>query len=357
MIVRIATALLLFVALAGPPADATAQGPAPKPTLGLGDPAPPITIDTWVKGEPVPALEKGKPYIVEFWATWCGPCRQSIPHLTELQAKFKEQGLTVIGISSSERNGLADVRPFVEKMGGKMEYHVAWDKAGATNRAYMAAAGQTGIPTAFVVDQAGRIAWIGHPVYPPGVLDRVLEQVVAGQYDVDAAVATAAKIRQVESDLTAAAQASDIPRVVAALDQLMAIDPTRFDQAAIKKLEILLFQQKDYAAGYKWATELVDTAYRERAEMLNAIAWAIADAPELEQRDLELALRAARRANDLTSGQEAQILDTLARVHFARGERDLAVKRAEEAVKLAIDGKTKDEIQKHLDEYRAAGKK
>ncbi len=52
--------------------------------LSVGDAAPKLAVKEFVKGDPIAQLEKGKTYVVEFWATWCGPCRTSIPHLTEL---------------------------------------------------------------------------------------------------------------------------------------------------------------------------------------------------------------------------------------------------------------------------------
>ena len=73
-------------------------------TLKVGDPAPKIEVKSFVKGEPVKTFEAGKTYVVEFWATWCGPCKTSIPHLSELQKKHP--AVTFIGVSvSGERPG------------------------------------------------------------------------------------------------------------------------------------------------------------------------------------------------------------------------------------------------------------
>src|SRR5882724_10852622 len=94
--------------------------------LSLGDPAPKIEVKEFVKGGPVKSFEKGKIYVVEFWATWCGPCRTSIPHLSELQKKHKD--VVFIGVSVFERDP-SKVKPFVEEMGEKMAYRVATDDA------------------------------------------------------------------------------------------------------------------------------------------------------------------------------------------------------------------------------------
>jgi thiol-disulfide isomerase/thioredoxin len=143
----------------------------------LGMPAPALSVAEWVKGKAVNLNEgKGKTiYVVEFWATWCPPCRASIPHLTELQKKFKDKGVTVIGVSDET---VSTVKPFVNKMGNKMEYTVAVDKGQKTSAAYMGAFGVDGIPHAFVVDKTGAIAWHGHPM---GGLDKAIEDVLAGK--------------------------------------------------------------------------------------------------------------------------------------------------------------------------------
>src|SRR5688572_12135407 len=153
-------------------------------TLKVGDKAPALAVGKWVQGDPVEEFESGKAYIVEFWATWCGPCRVSIPHLNEIHTKFKDKGLVVIGQDVWERDESL-VEPFVKKMGEKMTYRVALDdkegsEKGKMAETWMEAAGRNGIPSAFVVNKQGKIAWIGHPMQ---LKESLLEQVLEGTFE------------------------------------------------------------------------------------------------------------------------------------------------------------------------------
>ena len=140
----------------------------------IGDPAVALSGLEWVKGRPVALFEPGSVYVVEFWATWCPPCRTTIPHLTKVQRKYRGKKVTVIGISTET---VDKVKPFVAKMGAKMNYTVAIDKERKVNNGYMKAFKQNGIPHAFIVDGKGQIAWHGHPM---GGLDEALAKVAVG---------------------------------------------------------------------------------------------------------------------------------------------------------------------------------
>lgn len=128
--------------------------------LEVGDKAPALDLTDWVQGKPF-TLEKGKIYIIEFWATWCPPCRYSIPHLNDVYKKYKEHGVEILAVSTEAPE---KVKPFVKEMGEQMTYPVASDGERTTAMAYMAAAGVDVIPYAFIIDREGKIAWQSHPM-------------------------------------------------------------------------------------------------------------------------------------------------------------------------------------------------
>lgn len=117
----------------------------------LGQQLPKLSLN-YLKDTPDVA---GKPLIVEFWATWCPPCRESIPHLNEIYKKYKDQGLIIVGISSEKKSVVTD---FLKKM--PMDYFPALDSGGALGKSF----GVTGIPHAVLVDKSGKIIWEGHPM-------------------------------------------------------------------------------------------------------------------------------------------------------------------------------------------------
>lgn len=99
---------------------------------------------------------KGKVILIEFWATWCGPCREEIPHLTELYSKYRNDGLVVMGISL-DRKEPQEVQSFLEKLGVEYINLVGNDEI-FENYSRLAGLGTIrGIPATFLIDREGRI--------------------------------------------------------------------------------------------------------------------------------------------------------------------------------------------------------
>ncbi len=155
--------------------------------LNIGDVAPPLRPAKWLKGAPVERY--GRVTVVEFWATWCGPCKENIPHLTELAKKYAGKA-DIVGVDIWESNDpqatntIPKVAAFVKSQGARMDYHVAVDaRDNRVANAWMKKADEGGLPTSFIVGKDGKIAWIGHPAK----LEEALIQVVDGTFDVSAA--------------------------------------------------------------------------------------------------------------------------------------------------------------------------
>jgi thiol-disulfide isomerase/thioredoxin len=335
---------------AAPSKPAPTAQPATTATLKVGDKAPPLTIAEWVKGDPITGFEKGKIYIVEFWATWCGPCIQGMPHLSDLQRQYKSKGVTVIGVTSQDqRNSLDQVKAMTEEKGDTMGYTVAWDTERKTNEAYMKAANRNGIPCSFLVDQNGTVAYIGHPMW----LDKPVADVVAGTWDAKAGAET---IQKAESSFFSIMRqaGTDGPGTVKALAEWESTYPWATDAVAKMKFSALM-QAGEFDAAYASGAKIVDHAIETRnSETLNEIAWTIVDPDaDIAKKDLDLALRAATKGCEFTDWKNAAILDTLARVYFVKGD----VKKAVEIQTKAVEhspAQMKPSLQQVLDEYTKA---
>ena len=124
----------------------------PKPTAEAFSSAPLFSIQT-IDGKTLSLSDlKGKGVIVNFWATWCPPCRAEIPDMIELQNEYASQ-FTFIGIALNDQED--KVRAFISEKG--MNYPVAMDNGVATLYGKLIQGGLRSIPTSFVIDKNGNI--------------------------------------------------------------------------------------------------------------------------------------------------------------------------------------------------------
>ena len=161
---------------------------------------------------------EGQIVILEFWATWCGPCVKEVPHLRQLNARYGPKGVRLVSISRDNTRG--PVIPFIQQNG--MNWTHAIDKEQPQELA--GTFGVSGIPHAFILSPTGEVLWRGHPAS----IDRPLEEALAKH-------------------------PPKPPATAAREDALKAIDE------AIS----LIDKKQDYAAAYEAIAEVPDEALKD----------------------------------------------------------------------------------------------
>jgi uncharacterized protein (TIGR03435 family) len=139
----------------------------------IGDVPPPLTLTKTIQGPPTAEISweklKGKVVVLEFWATWCGPCIKAMPHLNDLVKQFKNKPVVFISVTSENEEV---VRLFLKNH--PIKAWIGLDDYEVLNKAFHV----QGIPHAVIVDAGGHIAAIAHPV---DIKPENLEEVLAGK--------------------------------------------------------------------------------------------------------------------------------------------------------------------------------
>jgi thiol-disulfide isomerase/thioredoxin len=141
----------------------------------VGTEAPDFTIP--VAANPIAGHEgvhlaelKGSPVILSFWATWCGPCQAEAPLIDRVAQRYKDRGLVVVGVNTSDREGNAGAWARTRRV----SYTIAYD----TENAVAAAYGVETLPTLVVVSRTGKIVAVRHGITPDSELDRLVKQIL-----------------------------------------------------------------------------------------------------------------------------------------------------------------------------------
>lgn len=307
-----------------PPSSKEEQPVVPKP-LTVGDAAPSIAELLWVRNGPhvidapgpVTSFEPGTIYVLDLWATWCGPCEGLFPHASELQEKFAKDNVRFIAISIWEptkplgnySSYFERVQTYAQKHADIMRFDVAYEGDNAAiAAAYMRAANRVSIPSVFIVGRDGKVAWIGHPSMD---LDRVLGAMVSGTFD-PVAEESAVQEREARrlSGMQAAARlqnhihAGQFEDAVKSCDEILALDTERtmFAPTAAAKFRVLLTGVKDPARAAAYAQQAVKD-YPNAPAVPIGIAGAVLLADGAPERSVSLANEMMDIAETLLQGK------------------------------------------------------
>ena len=345
----------------------------PAAELGIGSKAPALDIEHWVQDgngffKPVTKFARGKVYVVEFWATWCGPCIQSMPHLAELQNKYRGRGVQIVSISDETLDEVKALMLQQYDESGKTfqqvtsAYSLTTDPDGSNHVAYMEAANQTGIPTAFIVGKTGLIEWIGSPFD----MDEPLEEVVTDSWDRESykarLIAEEKAKREFEESMERIAMLAGAERFDEAftmLDERMkssVSDDTKMAYAAVKNSLKLRAGRLD---------DEVIAFYRSEMKKMKGDAFSLGRFGFSMYGQIQQGYKIGPLANDsivaITAEIEAAdddikplLHNTVALLQQATGKIDAAIKSQQAAIDASKDERQKGRLRPFLEELKKA---
>ena len=347
--------------------------------LSVGSVAPALEVEHWLpqadgKVKKVTKFEAGKIYVVEFWATWCGPCVQGMPHLAQLQREYAEKNVQIIGVSSED---LATVKRFLdqevpqrtpsaakEKPPARQTYaqltstySLSCDPDESTEKSFMQAAFQSTIPKAFIVGKDGKIEWIGHP----GEMDEPLRQIVAGQWDRDSfgkGFLAGQRAEVARMQLNEALHRRDFAKAVELIDKrlMQAEEPQEQLELRLTKVQVSLAQNNIAEAATRLQECFAFTG--GRVDMVDLICWHVYEQSEQRKQDLTPLLKVAivegdKALKNAKGDALPSLLDTVGHVAFKLGQREKAIQLVTQAIELAA-GENKEFSRQFLEQIKSA---
>ena len=241
---------------------ASAYNPYPDPTLNPGDAVKfeSLAALTYLQGKAPAVSEQGKVYIIDCWATWCEPCKTTIPLLNKLHNDYQPKGLRVIGVSVFGEDR-SKVEAYLKANGGAMSYPVAIsEKDDAFDAEWLKAADLCSLPNAFIVKD-GKLLFI---IHPGKITPQIVEALLAGgdqetamlkvfqpvvSDEEKAAIEEAARSKRVSLLLRDAPPMEDRAGTVAYMDKILAENPKLppEDKQEFLLLKVIYLDRKNVA--------------------------------------------------------------------------------------------------------------
>ena len=341
--------------------------------LTIGSKAPALDIAHWLSNRDgefskVTEFEEDKVYVVEFWATWCGPCISAMPHIFKMQDEYADKGVQFISVSREELPTI--IKFLMKNVRGKKDqnyaqltsaYSLTSDPDASVHTDYMKASGQRGIPTAFIVGKTGLIEWIGHPMS----MDKPLGEIVGDDWDRENFAVNYKQKKKLETVMGKVSRLVRKDDSEGAMKELNTFLETAkkgssaHDQASMVRLGLL--KETDDEEGYAKAFKELAGSSKNHG-LINQLTWGIVEnvqgGKDVDSEILEAACHAAKRGVALAKEEKndqttSMIMDTHANLLFLCDKLDEAIAVQEEAVELSDD----EQLVKFLEKLKAAKKK
>ena len=322
---------------------------ASQDALEPGDKAPQLEVSDWItngngKFSEVTKFEEGQVYVVEFWATWCGPCIAMMPEMAELQKSYGEKvrflSITeetpdeVLMLKERDFPGESGV-PFKSYMN---EYSVAADPDGSTHTSFLGT-GSTGIPHSFVVGKTGQIEWSGHPA----ALDPVLTKIVDGSWDREKYYEDQKKIASLNERIGKALQVNDYAGAFDLTGELAPLHGEE-DQLPLRFKRAMLAMRLPDEEGREFFKETLEVFSKEEGAVA-ALVWKVVELKNSRVKvsddilsDSLAAIETEVKRMPAKADEQKMIkgatIDIMAHLLFVMRRLDDALAAQEEAVKL-----------------------
>jgi thiol-disulfide isomerase/thioredoxin len=370
---------LLLVAGIGCSAQDGKKDEPKRPKFWIGDDVPGFAGAKWLQGTET-KIEKGKVYVVEFWATWCGPCIKTMPHLAKLQEEYGKKGLQIIAVTTADEDGnnLESVTEFLKKRGSKFPFPFAFCPTDAVNTAWRENSGTDSLPSTFVVDTAGKLAFIGHPMDLDDVLPRVFAGEWKGQASIDEIEKEKAELDDILNLVQDAAKRAEKANAGKGTDAVTKAVGDAAADAAAEVLRVLPSYEKKWphkakqpifdavrlavtlqARQFEAGAKLTDTMLRKAAEAKDVDAldrirsfW-VAKSLNPERKLVAYSTAAAEEILKIEGEGDISHLLGAAESYYAAGAKDKADAFANKARKLVGDDeKTKAAVEKAIQRFQ-----
>ncbi|HYF13544.1 MAG TPA: hypothetical protein VD971_00580 [Phycisphaerales bacterium] len=336
-----------------PPVDALPYGEW-QPDVVPGSPAPALTEATWVhvpEGRAAPAPPDGKVWVIGFYATWARVSDGMMQDLERIAKERPEIGVAAVAVWE-------DTEPVTPPTGNgptTFEERVRWharERAyafpvayggddNALARRWLGGAGRTSVPTVFLIDRAGRIAWYGHPAFG---FERALEQLLAGTIDIRAESQRVRTLEQrrreglgMATALQSHIQGREWEKALELCDKILALDPAMFGSTAVVKMNILTTQLYRYGDALGFARQALGGPLATQPAVVHEVGELLLWSRPGEERDAasrELALEYARKYVEMAP-DESGSYRLLAKALAANGLDREAGEAGERAAKMS----------------------